>query len=212
MKDTDNEFNFLKGCQALYLVGHFAQHNFKAVTEALDSLKTRSSSGEQLITWPVDGEPEQLKNNRVIREMRPLTQLSDKSWVLGEWEKDKEGDSLTDIEGRVYHINKDFYSLYIGYMHDGKREGFGIELPLKNKEYRTMAPYHGLWHENKMVFTGRENCLADKYRTEYLTAVKTHLNAAAKKIIVSHDAHLDTKIGQWLSTDLKAKKGSTKKT
>jgi len=55
---------------------------------------------------------------------------SESSWVIGEWELGKENDKTENIEGRVIHINKDGHSLYIGYMHDGKRDGWGVEVPL----------------------------------------------------------------------------------
>ena len=44
---------------------------------------------------------------------------TEKAFVIGEWEADKDGKSPKDIEGRVIHFNKDFHSIYIGYMHDG---------------------------------------------------------------------------------------------
>lgn len=41
-----------------------------------------------------------------------------------------------DLEGRAIHLNKDFHTIYVGYMRDGKRHGWGTDFALKNKETR----------------------------------------------------------------------------
>lgn len=85
--------------------------------------------------------------------MRELTYIQeDQSWVIGEWKDGSEGNTKANIQGRVYHINKDFRTLYIGYMLGGKRHGWGAELPIYNSDAKLpRRNYFGQWKQNKKV-------------------------------------------------------------
>jgi len=119
-----------------------------------------------LFEWPAGGGGAKYDKN-IVREVRELTYLTTtKAWVLGEWEAKKEGVSENDIEGRVIHINKDHHSLYVGFMHDGKRNGWGVELPLKNLNYRKDLKYAGTWTDNKIDMI--PDSVGQTYRTRYI--------------------------------------------
>ena len=89
------------------------------------------------------------------RETREVIKLEGEDcWVLAEWEQIKPTGKLIDVEGRAIFFNKDFHTMYVGYMHDGFKQGWGIEIPLKNREYR--LPFAGMFHESKKVFPDKE--------------------------------------------------------
>jgi len=81
-----------------------------------------------------------------------------------------------DVEGKVIFFNKDFHTLYIGYMHDGKRQGWGIEIPLRNTDFR--LPFIGMWEEDMKVYED-----AEKDREIRMNTLKNNLNSELLKII-----------------------------
>lgn len=92
-----------------------------------------------------------LSKLRVLREL--VNDKTDQSLVIGEWKRkeDFKDDNDWILDGRCIHFNRNGQTMYLGYMNDGLRHGWGIEIPIKNAEFRTKYRVTEFKHGKRVI-------------------------------------------------------------
>jgi len=102
---------------------------------------------------------------------------NDEAIVLGEWSEIDVKDVMTwTVNGKVIHFSKGMDTLYVGYMLAHLRHGYGMEIPLKNREYRKES-FSSNWIKGKRVEGNEE------FELELKTSSMNYLNALLLKVI-----------------------------